>query len=426
MASTIERDFLPAPKAHAKFSASGAERWLNCPASVRLSEGLPSISSKHAEEGTKAHELLETFLKNGLSKLATTKSFLSKTADSEMLGHAEKAARWIFSQIGTGTLLCETKVDLSFVSPNMFGTVDAAIVDEFGVLHVIDFKYGVKLVDPKENPQLIYYALGIAKQNSFNFESVRLTVVQPRAGDSFTRSWDCEVGDLRQWEEKFRDGVSRCEDTDAKPVEGKWCFFCPAKIKCPLFADAAFKQAKLDFSPVSDAETLGTVAELNISEGTLINKIDLPAILRAAPKIRAYLNEVEERAEAMLGSYPDSIPGFTLAHTTTRRVWGDEAKTRKSALKLFGKKALTEPELKSPAQLEKISPKAKEFVASHVSVLAQGLKVVPIEDAPQRVLDFAPALPEPRLTDNKAAKRKSPKPIVKTKTLTKTKKDKKR
>ena len=55
--------------AHAKLSASGAERWLTCPGSIKAEESIPDKSSKFAMEGTAAHELAELCLTStGLAK----------------------------------------------------------------------------------------------------------------------------------------------------------------------------------------------------------------------------------------------------------------------------------------------------------------------------------------------------------------------
>jgi len=46
------------PRAHARLSPSAAERWLTCPASVKVGEALPKPpTSRFAEEGTRAHAL---------------------------------------------------------------------------------------------------------------------------------------------------------------------------------------------------------------------------------------------------------------------------------------------------------------------------------------------------------------------------------
>ena len=44
---------------HAVLSPSASERWINCPASVKLAAQFPNESSRYAEEGTLAHELGE-------------------------------------------------------------------------------------------------------------------------------------------------------------------------------------------------------------------------------------------------------------------------------------------------------------------------------------------------------------------------------
>ena len=51
--------------AHSKIGASSKDRWSQCPGSVRLSEGIPSISSAYAEEGTLAHSLAADWWVNG-------------------------------------------------------------------------------------------------------------------------------------------------------------------------------------------------------------------------------------------------------------------------------------------------------------------------------------------------------------------------
>lgn len=56
--------------AHSKIGASSMKRWAACPGSVKLSEGIESRSSVFAEEGAKAHELGEKWLKEGETALA--------------------------------------------------------------------------------------------------------------------------------------------------------------------------------------------------------------------------------------------------------------------------------------------------------------------------------------------------------------------
>jgi len=48
-----------AGQSHALLSASGSDRWLNCPPSARLEAGMEERSSEYAREGTFAHALAE-------------------------------------------------------------------------------------------------------------------------------------------------------------------------------------------------------------------------------------------------------------------------------------------------------------------------------------------------------------------------------
>lgn len=239
-------------KLHAKFSASGSERWLNCPGSVRLSEKAPKqVDSRHAAEGTDAHTCLETFMKNP-SKLFSVSRMLERKYPGSMIQHALDTYQQILKLVPPGAeLLCETEVRLDFVEPGMFGTVDAAIVDLFGTLWVIDFKYGAgRLVNPDENSQAIYYALGIAYSYDFNFERVRLAIAQPRIvhKNGTFRTWDIEIPTLKKWTKTFKDGVEACKDDFAPLNQGRWCFFCPAQTICPAINEKQYDHAQSIFN----------------------------------------------------------------------------------------------------------------------------------------------------------------------------------
>lgn len=52
-------------RAHAKLAPSAAKRWMSCPGSIRMSEGIPNTSSVFAAEGSAAHELCAHCLETG-------------------------------------------------------------------------------------------------------------------------------------------------------------------------------------------------------------------------------------------------------------------------------------------------------------------------------------------------------------------------
>lgn len=238
-------------KLHAKYSASGSEKWLNCPGSVALSLKVPPLpESAFAREGTDAHTCLEAIMKS--AKPRVTAVMLKKQYPDPMVDIVFEVYRRIMDLVPEGAeVLCETEVRLDFVKAGMFGTVDAAIVDLFGDLWVIDLKYGRgRLVLPEENSQMIYYGLGLAHKYNYNFERIRLVIAQPRIihKDGNFREWVIEPLELRKWADRFHAGVLACEKPNAHFKRGRWCFFCPAQSICPITEDKKYEQAQNDFN----------------------------------------------------------------------------------------------------------------------------------------------------------------------------------
>lgn len=233
---------------HSKFSASGAERWFNCQGSVALSEGIPSRESVWSREGTLAHEVLEATLTSGIDRF-------KKDFTGEMAEHAMSAQEFIFDLAGRDSnpeLLVETRIHLPFIHPEMFGTFDAAVVEHFGTLDVIDYKYGAgHPVSPLNNLQMLFYGIGVAAKYDWNFKRARLWIIQPRIknydGPVF---FELGILELKKWVGKFKKAVEAVEKYPNRYNEGSWCHWCSAKSICPLKQQGRLEQAKSVFSKV--------------------------------------------------------------------------------------------------------------------------------------------------------------------------------
>lgn len=217
-------------RAHSKFSASGAERWFNCPGSVALSEGAPDKQTKWTEEGTLAHEVLENiFLGKDVVKLEPS---------ADMIKHAKRTASFVraLGKKFKADILIETRIYLEFIHPEMFGTFDAAVLDHFGTLHVFDYKYGAGVpVSPVKNLQMIFYGIGLAHKFDWNFKRVRLWIDQPRIkGYDGAVFWEMPIMELIRYVGDFKEAVDRVEESPERYNEGSWCHWCKAKFKCPL------------------------------------------------------------------------------------------------------------------------------------------------------------------------------------------------
>lgn len=152
--------------------------------------------------------------------------------------------------------MVEQRVFLDFIHPEAFGTLDYAIADVFGTLHVMDYKYGKYLVSPEKNLQFIFYALAIAYLYSWNFKKVRMWSLQPRVRgfDGNYSFWEITIEELKNYVLKFQRAVDRVEKYPDKYKEGSYCFFCPAKKICPLKQGVRNEKTKNAFlsSPITE------------------------------------------------------------------------------------------------------------------------------------------------------------------------------
>lgn len=221
-------------RAHSKYSASGAERWFSCPGSIALSEGMPDKSSDAAKEGTQAHKVLESLLTLG------DLGYLDFPIEMRTYGvHAAKQVHKVLSNHMNADLMLESRVTLEFIHPEAFGSLDVAILDYFGTLHIMDYKYGMQFVSPVENLQFLFYALAVAYKHYWNFSKVRMWTLQPRVRgfDGNYPFWEITMAQLKGYIEVFQKAVARVERFPNKYVEGNWCFFCKARSICPLKTD---------------------------------------------------------------------------------------------------------------------------------------------------------------------------------------------
>lgn len=256
-----------AEKSHAVLSASGSERWLGCPGSVQLSEGIPPADNEYSIRGTNTHTLLQFQLENPKHKWLLDRKeaedFKKHIAfDDDMLKAATFASNFVMSEKWrleqeTGSpahLSVEEKVELKGVG---FGTADIILHQPFGVLHVMDYKNGQKAIDPEENTQGLYYAHAAADHYGWDFDHVKITIIQPNAAHKRgpIRTWQTTLERLEEAGKRFRVGAKLTRKKDAPlVVDTKWCWFCPARSICP-------KQMKEKEGRIMDRFKRGAISE---------------------------------------------------------------------------------------------------------------------------------------------------------------------
>lgn len=340
-------------------------RWAACPGSVKLSENIPNVSSKYAEEGTEAHELAAYVLMNS----KWPECYAEKYSD-EMMEHVQTYCQAFFHDAqNCSWYKVEERFDLTNLHPALFGTSDGIIYHaKESLLQVWDFKYGAGIpVEVEDNEQLKYYALGALMKTKVPCKTVELVICQPRCPhpEGPIRRWRLSVVDLIEFSAELVDFARATEKEDAPLVPGDHCRFCPAAPTCHKLQETAVTAAQEEFSPVYSYDPAKLKKTLDI-----------------LPAIEAWVKSVKEFAfnEAQHGRV---APGYKLVATRPSRKWRDEEEAQKAILELGidFTESHKPASLKSPAQIEGLLSKdQKKKIAELIVKESSGTKLVPYDD----------------------------------------------
>ncbi len=351
---------------HSPLGASSAERWMNCPGSVALLKTLELPATDEPEyrtQGTAAHEAAAECLRTGADAWEVVgQKFGDVECDTEM---AEAVQVFIDTcrpmlAIPEAKFYIERKMS-SRAHPLMFGTVDFAAATQ-SLLNINDYKHGIGVVvEVEDNPQLKYYAY-LVLQDHPEVRRVVLRVVQPRAfhPDGPVRRWETTAEDIVSWVHAQLIPAMNVTQIDSDFMAGDWCRFCPAKLVCPVLTGlfgAAVHASK-------DAVKEMTDPILGLTYQQVFG-------------VKQYIKALEEETFRRL-NLGHEVTGTKLVHKKANRVWRDGAvAVMKGA---FGPLALTEPELKTPAQMEKVDPQAPTMVKEWAYTPESGLTVALADD----------------------------------------------
>lgn len=310
------------PSEHAKLSASGSSRWINCPPSVRLEEQFEDKTSIYAEEGTLAHELAELKLRlelKEITKRTYTLKFNKATKDNPLYSKNMDDYVDVYKEICIEKYLnsketttdsiaaVEQRLDFSNYVPAGFGTGDFIVIAD-GTLEICDLKYGKGVpVSAENNSQMRLYALGAINKFSFLYDiaKVRMTIIQPRLSN--ISSDEISVNDLLKWaEEVVKPSAELAIKGEGEFKTGAHCKFCKARSVCRARADENLELAKFEFKK-SD-----TLSNDEISE--ILEKVD--SLVKWASDVKDYaLDKALEGQE---------FKGYKLVEGRSQRKWKDE------------------------------------------------------------------------------------------------------
>ena len=313
--------------AHALLSASGSERWLNCPPSARLEENLPGRYSNAAEEGTLAHAVAELMNMYNFSKVMengfTKKKFNAELANleknqlysAEMLEHASTFSSYVSElyqekkkKKKSPLIYFEHPIDFRGYVPEGFGRGDVLLVSD-DEIHIIDYKYGTGVpVSAENNSQMQLYALGAYDEFSFagDYENAKLSIYQPRI-DNFS-DWDISFKELLGWagtEVKTKAELAFDGAGDFNPSPKGHCKFCKAKPICKALAEHNLK-----------------LMERKGTDPRVLNNSEIADILKTGEGLSDWLNAIEDyTVEKLLEG--ETFEGFKVVEGRSIRKYTD-------------------------------------------------------------------------------------------------------
>jgi len=350
---------------------------MNCPGSIALSEGLPNKSSVYAQEGTAAHEVVEaTLAAFDKGRPATAADMIGEfvtvdhdedgtpvmmavteemaTAAQECIDHVIARYEELIADYDEVHMYLERQFDLGPLNPPepMFGTADITMwVPSIKHIEVIDYKHGQGVVvEVEENSQIMMYGLGATVSQGTIPNTIRVTIVQPRAPhhDGTVRSYDFGRDRLIEFKNELFAAAEATQDPDAPLAVGDWCKFCPAKVGCPAQKTHAVDLATVEF----DVQPVETLESLLPVPGTL-TPTEVSNIVARAGIMMDWLRDMESHALTLMQEGVN-VPGFKLVAGRSNRRWKDADEAEKYLARQGLKKAeRTTAKVISPAQAEK-------------------------------------------------------------------------
>lgn len=233
-------------RGHSILPPSSADKWMVCTGWRQAVSHLPPRSSIYAEEGVRAHELLEMALRLDLPPEELTKD----TEAAEAVGHAvdwlnqylthnPEAKWWIEHSLPWGEAIGY---------PSLYGTSDLVVVTDTE-LSVVDYKHGIGvMVDPVESKQLRIYLIGLIKKYGKR-DNYQLVVVQPRARhiEGPIRTHRITHEEIKVFARQVQIAARANLEGTGERHAGEHCRFCTAAPTCKTLAEFSLRLAMQEF-----------------------------------------------------------------------------------------------------------------------------------------------------------------------------------
>ena len=303
---------------HALLSPSGSGTWIQCPASIRMCRDLEDVETEYALEGTRFHILCHVeaeYRLLGGSILDYSDGLLewaNGTADEWQEDQLLYVKDWILflksflDDDPEAVLLLEQRVDTGV--PGCWGTADAVIIHTYGLIRVIDIKYGAGIkVSAPGNSQLRLYGVGalVTLPGTSMIREVSNVVWQPRMSNISEET--ISTKELLRWRDDLIPvaKLALSEDAPFGPSESA-CRFCPAAGDCKPRMTYMLNQ--------------------DYGNPDILTGEEMAEAVRRASELKRWITDIEDTALKRAYEEAGSVPGFKVVRSGGRRSIVDDAK----------------------------------------------------------------------------------------------------
>lgn len=314
-------------------------------------------TSEYAIEGTKAHEILQCALENGVRRAMEAHRDYSSlcmedlnTSDNFFYYSIQVALNHVYA------ILDEHPDAILYVERQVVPPTENAPGEAGGycdiiiyipskrLLYVMDYKHGAGITKAvKGNTQVMQYANGVLYEDDpvvdpDTVDTVVLTIMQPRAfhPDGAIREYEMTPAelylDLLDLDEDIANNLK--PNAPLTPDDGgkttDHCRFCDAKTVCPAREALAVKAVGAMY------RTIPEIKQPDIPVAATLDIDRLVYISYYAPMLRKFLDDVDNHIEALMrAGY--HVPGKKLVEVNPQRKWfGDLNDVAKRVASLAG------------------------------------------------------------------------------------------
>lgn len=321
-------------------TATELNRFMACNGN-RLLGGIlpPDTDTTSRDEGNAAHHMAMTVIRgqSTIEELVDRKAPNGVYMTDDMAEYVQLFLDGI-NRAYTSPLHCEVETSFSdHTNYNIPARADIVGVSAYR-LHIDDFKYGWRIVEPQRNWTLIAHAIGFCQQHDFQPQEIEFTVHQPRPyhADGPARSWVITYSELTELHRELH--ATLCNPSDVLRTS-EHCAKCHALPSCPAARKAEMNAIDATDMAFDDA----------ISNELLAFNLD--TLERASAMIKARHEAFEELAKYRIkaGAVVDN---YAVEPRLGNTAWNKGISV--STLRMLTGKELGKEKLVSPAEAKRL------------------------------------------------------------------------